>query len=229
MPHRPQAGSPVISRTLTSAASTLSDLAMRSSETSFPRSTERLLRDHLPGTAKLGRKILQLWQTVPHWQYGFGIIDMDAGREFKRRNRRHEDIDEADRRMIGHQVAAAFRAIFALAQLRLLKCPNMFGSGRDPHCLRLPKAEGVHRPSRPGTAGAAMTVAHGLRRPHDLQFNCAAEAISKMGHVFSFQGYRCRSAGHFRTGPTATASNLVSAVHIRGSGRPKNIFGRQRH
>ena len=74
-----------------------------------------------------------------------------------------------------------------------------------------------------------MTVAHGLRGASDLQFNGAAEAISKMGHGFSFQGYRVRPAGHFRTGPTATASNPVSAAHIRGSRRPKNIFGRQRH
>jgi hypothetical protein len=57
-----------------------------------------------------------------------------------------------------------------------------------------------------------MTVAHGLRRPRDLQFNCAAEAISKMGHGFSFQGYRCRPAGRFGTGSTAAASNPVSAV-----------------
>jgi hypothetical protein len=74
---------PLVLATLSSACQTYS---MRSSETPFPRPTERLLRDHLPGTAKLSRKILQLWQTVSHWQYGFGIIDVNAGLEFKRRN-----------------------------------------------------------------------------------------------------------------------------------------------
>jgi hypothetical protein len=99
------------------------------------RVDKRLLRDHLPGTAKLGRKVLQLRQTIPHRQHGFGIIDVNAGRELKRRNDRHEDIDEADRRMIGHQVAAdlapgAGVIEIAVAGSRHVWCAILFGAAR---------------------------------------------------------------------------------------------------
>ena len=113
----------------------------------------------LPNSA--GKSLLR--QAVSHRQDRLRVVDVNSRHKRQCWNRRGEYVDKADRRMIGHQVAAAFRAIFALAQIRLLKGRNMLGSGRDPHRLGAPEAEGVHGPSGPGTAGAAMTVAHGRR------------------------------------------------------------------
>ena len=107
-------------------------------------------------------KVLQLWQTVAHRQHRLGVVDMNTGGEGQGRDRRGENVHQANRRMIDHQVSAALRAILALAELRLLKLRDMFGTRFDPHRIRLPEAEGVDRPAGPRTARPAMTVAYGL-------------------------------------------------------------------
>jgi len=40
-----------------------------------------LLGDCLAGTAKFGRKVLQLWQTVAHRQHHLGVVDVNTGDE----------------------------------------------------------------------------------------------------------------------------------------------------
>ena len=112
---------------------------------------------------------------------------MNAGSEDKGRDCRGVHVHEAQGRMIVHQVPAAFRAIPALAELGLLKRRNMLVPRRDLHGLRLPEAEGIHRPAGPRTTRTAMTVAHGLRCTSDLQPNGSAKASSQMSHPPSFQ------------------------------------------
>jgi hypothetical protein len=45
--------------------------------------------------------------------------------------------------MTGHQMAAAFLAILALAHWRLLVHADMIGAGRDPYGAGLPERESV--------------------------------------------------------------------------------------
>lgn len=63
------------------------------------------------------------------------------------------------RMMIGHQMAAAVGAIFALAHWREGEGGNALGTAGDGHRLRLPEREGVDRPTRPGAAGGAVAIA----------------------------------------------------------------------
>src|SRR5262245_5376452 len=107
---------------------------------------------------------------------------MDAGRKGKGRKRRCENIDESERRMIGHQMTAAFGAVFALAHRRLLERRNMLRPGRDPDRVRLPQGECVHRAAGPRTTGTAMTITHSFRRTRDLHFNGTTKTVSSMCH-----------------------------------------------
>ena len=91
-------------------------------------------------------------------------------------------IDQAEWRVIGHEMPAAFGAILPLTRFRLLEHRDVFGTGRDPHRLGLPKTEGVHRAAGPRTAGAAMAIAHRLRSAGDLEFDRAAKAFSCEAH-----------------------------------------------
>src|SRR5260221_12184769 len=99
--------------------------------------------------------------------------------------------------MIGHQMPAASGAIAALAERRLLERRDALDSGFDPYRLRLPKAERVHRSARPGPAGAAVTIPHGLGRSGDLEYDRAAKAASDMRHGFSLRSAQ-RSATKMR-------------------------------
>ncbi len=136
--------------------------AASSTKNDRPLSRARLFGDDIAGTAEFRREVLQLRQAVAHGQHGLGIVDVNAGNEVECRERGREHVHEAERRMIGHQVAAAFRAILALAERCLGEGRDVLGSRFDPHGSGLPKAEGVHRPPGPGTARPAMTIAHGL-------------------------------------------------------------------
>ena len=112
----------------------------------------RLLRHGLAGAAELARKVFQLRQPVAHRQNGFGIIDVHAGLEFERRQRCREHVHQAQCRVIGHQVAAAFVAILPLAERRLLEHGNVVGAGGDLHRIRLPQRERVDRAAGPRSA-----------------------------------------------------------------------------
>src|SRR5215475_14258710 len=72
-------------------------------------------RQRLAGAAELLRKVLQLRQAVLHGQDGLGVVHVHAGHELQGRNRRGVDVDETERRMVGHKVAAALGAVLALA------------------------------------------------------------------------------------------------------------------
>jgi hypothetical protein len=140
--------------------------------------------DDLARAAELGGEVLELGQAVAHRQHRLGVVDVDARLEIEARNRRREDIDQAERRMLGQQMAAALRAVAALAEPGLREGRGMLGSGRDPHRVRPPQAERIDRPARPRAAGAAMAVAHGFRRAGDLELDRATEAASNVSHGF---------------------------------------------
>src|SRR5579862_327954 len=135
-------------------------------------------RHRCAGAAELGRKIFQLGQAVLHTKHGLRVVDVNAGRERESGDGRSEYIDKTQRRMIGQQVSATFRAKTPLAEFGLLKCRDMLGAGGDPYGLRFPEAESVHRPAGPRTAGTAMAVAHGLRRSGNLQLDRPAKTTS---------------------------------------------------
>ncbi|CAD5276394.1 hypothetical protein BOS5A_210675 [Bosea sp. EC-HK365B] len=145
-----------------------------------------LLGDFLAGAAERRREVLQLGQAVPHRQHGLGVVDVDAGGKGQRRDRRGEDVDESQGRMVRHQMPAAFRTVLTLAQRGLLEGRDMLGPGCDPHRLGLPQGKRVHRTAGPRAAGAAMAIAHRLRFAADLKFDCAAKAFSKVRHGVPF-------------------------------------------
>src|SRR5262245_38112481 len=144
-----------------------------------------LIRHQLAGAAELARKILQLGQAVAHRQHGLGVVDMDRRRESEGRNGRRKDVDEPERRVVGHQVATALLAVFAVADRRLGKGRHMLLPPGDAHRLRFPQAEGIHGAARPGTARAAVTVAHRFGRATHLDLNSATETVTDMIHDFS--------------------------------------------
>ena len=143
-----------------------------------------LLRHCLASAPCLDRKILQLWQPVPHGQHSFGIVEVNSRNEVERGDRCGEHIHETYGRMIGHEVSAAFGAILPLAEWRLLEGSHTLRSCGNPHRLGLPEAEGVHRSARPGPAGLAMTIAHRLRFSGCNQLDGTAEAASHVSHGF---------------------------------------------
>lgn len=54
-----------------------------------------LFRDDFAGAAQLGRKVLELGESVPHAQHRFGVIDVNAGSEGKRRDRGGEHVNQS--------------------------------------------------------------------------------------------------------------------------------------
>src|SRR5262249_19610552 len=76
-------------------------------------------------SAKFSGEILKLREPVPHGQDGFDIADVDARAKLHRRKRSCKDVNEARRRVIGHQMASTFPAVLPLAQCRLLERANM--------------------------------------------------------------------------------------------------------
>ena len=92
-------------------------------------------------------------------------------------------IDQAEWRVIGHEMPAALAAILPLAHFGFLEHREVFGAGRDAHRVGLPKTEGVHRTAGPRTAGAAMAIAHRLRGAVHFEFYRAAKAFSCQAHT----------------------------------------------
>jgi hypothetical protein len=68
---------------------------------------------------------------------------VDAGGEGEGRG---EDVDKTERRVVGHQVAAALEAILALAHRGLGEGREMLLAGCHPHGIGLPEREGVDGP-----------------------------------------------------------------------------------
>src|SRR5690349_14157736 len=73
-----------------------------------------LFRQQFAGAAEFGGEVLHLRQAVLHRQNRLAVIDVDGGRECQARDRRCVDVDQADRLVAGHQMAAAFAAAHAL-------------------------------------------------------------------------------------------------------------------
>src|SRR5258708_6714040 len=84
------------------------------------------------------------------------------------------------RRMVGHDVAAAFRAELTVTHRRLHEMADKLRAFRDLDVAGLPQSEGVHRPCRPGTAGTAGTVTHRLGCARDFDLDGAAKARAGM-------------------------------------------------
>src|SRR6185295_13203526 len=124
------------------------------------------------------RKILELGQSVAHRQNRLGIIDVNAGRELERRDGGRIHVDQSERRMIGHHVAAAFLAVLPLAYRRLLIHADMLGTGRDLHGLGFPERERIYRSRRPRAARTAMTITHAFRLAGDLDMHRTAKTFA---------------------------------------------------
>src|SRR5580692_7035511 len=60
----------------------------------------------------------------------------------------------------------------------------MLGALLDLDRVFLPEREGIHRSGRPGPAGTAMAIAHGLRRTVRLDLDRTAKTTSDMAHYF---------------------------------------------
>src|SRR5262245_27259799 len=99
-----------------------------------------LVGHHLAAAAELAWKILQLGQAVTHRQHGLGIVDMDRRRESERGDGRRKDVDEPERRVVGHQVATALLAVFAVADRRLGEGRHMLLPPGDAHRFGFPQA-----------------------------------------------------------------------------------------
>src|SRR4051794_38298553 len=89
----------------------------------FRASTKALFGDGLARAAEFGREVPQLRQAVAHAQHRLGVVDVHARLERKRRDGRGENVDKAERWVIGHEMAAALGAELALAQRRLCSDP----------------------------------------------------------------------------------------------------------
>ena len=147
-----------------------------------PRRARRAVRGRLARAAELRGEVFQLGQAVLHAQHRLGVVDVDPRRERERRNRRGEHVDELERRVLGHQVAAALLAVLAVAELRLREGRDVLCPLGDLHGFGLPQAEGVHRSARPRATRTAMAVAHRLGISVDLELDRPAEASSGVFH-----------------------------------------------
>src|SRR3546814_19127751 len=133
-------------------------------DTLFPYTTlfrSPLLRDHLARAAELGGKVLQLGQSVTHRKHGLGVVDVDAGGEREGGDGGGEHVDEAERRMIGHQMTAALRAALPAAERRLLERRAMLRAIRELDGRGIPQAEGVERARSEGRRVVQGGASHG--------------------------------------------------------------------
>ena len=68
--------------------------------------------------AHFSREVLKLGQPIPYGQHRLGIVDVKGGGECHPRYRRGINIHHAQRRMVGHEMTAAFRAVLPVAHAR---------------------------------------------------------------------------------------------------------------
>ena len=80
--------------------------------------------------------------------HGPGIVDVNPRCKGEVGDGGGKHIDQAEWRVIGHEMPAAFGAILPLARLCFLEHRDVFGAGRNAHRLGLPETEGVHRIAR---------------------------------------------------------------------------------
>ena len=135
-----------------------------------------LLGKRLARAAHLRREVLELGQAVLHRQDGRLVVDVHAGSERERRDRRGVHVDQAPLRVARQHVAAAGLAPLAIAPVVLVVLADPVGSLRDLDCLVLPERERVDGPGRPASAGNAVAEAGALGIAFDDDLDSAAVA-----------------------------------------------------
>src|SRR3954468_9890497 len=83
-----------------------------------------LLRHRYAGPAHFSRVVLQFRKTILHRQHRLRVIDVDIWGESHSRNSSRIDIDQAPKRMVGHQMSTALRAVLPVASLRFHEVPD---------------------------------------------------------------------------------------------------------
>src|SRR5439155_14384583 len=89
-----------------------------------------------------------------------------------------------ERRMIDHQMPAAFLAVLPLAHGRLFDRCDVLGAFRDAHRNGLPERERIDRAAGPRPAGSAVAIAHAFGLARSFDFDRSAE-------TFTFVGCHC--------------------------------------
>src|SRR5579883_2563324 len=105
---------------------------------------------------------------------------MHAGLELQGGYGRRVHVDQSQRRMVGHEMAAAPLAVLTLADRRLLVHRDVLGAFGHADRIRLPERKCIHRTAGPRTARTAVTIAHALRLARDLDLHRAAETLAAM-------------------------------------------------
>ena len=82
--------------------------------------------------AHFGREVLELGQPIPYGQHRLGIVDVKGGGECHTRYRRGINIHHAQRRMVGHEMTAAFRAVLPVAHARFHEVADQAGARGNP-------------------------------------------------------------------------------------------------
>ena len=130
--------------------------------------------------AHFGREVLELGQPIPYGQHRLGIVDVKGGGECHTRYRRGINIHHAQRRMVGHEMTAAFRAVLPVAHARFHEVADQAGARGNLDVFGLPQAERIHGSGRPGPARIAVAISHRLRRSVHFDFDSSAEAVPLM-------------------------------------------------
>ena len=90
------------------------------------------------GAAHFSRHVFELWQAIEYAQHGVLVIHMNDRFESQLRDYRCVDIDQAKRRVLGKQMAAAARAPLAQALVCLAVCANALDALGDLDAVRVP-------------------------------------------------------------------------------------------
>ena len=106
---------------------------------------ELLIRERFARSADLSWKILELKQSIFHRQDDLRIIEMHLRFERKIPESADTNIDQAERRMIYANVAAAFRAITTIADIATLESAEKLGASDKAHIFFFPQRERAHR------------------------------------------------------------------------------------
>src|ERR1700761_6318519 len=142
------------------------------------RGRAALLGRHLARATEVCREILEFRQSVLDGQAGLLIIHVHGRHEFQIRKLSGKDIDQLERRMLGKQMSAAYRAPLAKAHRRLVVGADEFRAAGDGQRRRRPQGEGVDRATRPLPAGRAVAEPHDCGVAADGERHCATKTTS---------------------------------------------------
>src|SRR3977135_3505884 len=105
---------------------------------------------------------------------------MDGRFECDRRREGAADVGQAERGMIDHDVAAAFGAKAAVADLAAFVVPEQFPARGDLHVFSLPEGEAGNGCAGIAPALIAMAITHIERRPLRLNLDRSAMTCCRM-------------------------------------------------